>query len=61
VGSGQSLPTKPFAEGVGVRWISEAIPDIVLLIVMPPATSPGLDAAVVMKGQNVVGLGSEAA
>jgi hypothetical protein len=44
-----------------VRRIGEAESDIVLLIVMPPATSPRFDAEFAMEGQNVVGLGSEAA
>jgi hypothetical protein len=57
----QPLPIKPFAEGVSVRRIREAITDVVLFFVMPRATSPRFDASFAMKGQNVVGLDSEAA
>jgi hypothetical protein len=57
---GQPLPTEPFAEGVGVRRIGEAVSDVVLLIVMPPTAPPRFDASFAMEGQYVVRLGSEA-
>jgi hypothetical protein len=60
-GRGQPLANKPFAEGIGVRRISKAEPDVVLFIVMPSATAPGRNASFAMEGQNIVGLGSEAA
>ena len=58
---GQPLSTKSFAEGIGVCRISEAKADVVLFVVMPPATSPRFDASFAVKGEYIVGLGSEAA
>jgi hypothetical protein len=58
---GQPLSTKPFAEGIGVRRVRKAVAHIVLFLIVPSATAPRRDASFAMEGQNIFGLGSEAA
>ena len=42
-----------------MRWIGKAESDVVLFVVVPSAASPWFGASFAIKGQNIVGLGSE--
>jgi hypothetical protein len=57
----QPLATKPIAESVGVRGISEAKGHEELPFIVPPAPAPGLDAALAVEGQHVFARRSETA
>jgi hypothetical protein len=53
-GRGNPLTAELIPEGIGVRGISEAVAHKVLLVVVPAAAAPRLDAALAVEGEHVV-------
>jgi hypothetical protein len=55
----QSLAPESIAKRVGVRGLGEAKGDVELPFIVPPASTPDLNAALAMKGQDVFAFRAE--